>query len=112
MSKGNIRSNSEITIKVIPKMFVNHNYNMGYFNVGDFVYETHFPDRIGVILDISRHLATVRWQTSNPYSFNRISSLETLEVIYLEKIEGETILNDFGEPGPSGGSQKGRKKNN
>ena len=113
MSENNLRSNTERIIKVAPKTFATYNYNMGYYNIGDIVYETHFPDRIGVILKISRYFATVRWQPANLYSFNYTSNLETLEVVYLEKVEGEIILNDFDEPAPEKPvkrSQRRRKK--
>jgi len=64
-------------------------------NVGDLVFEKHFPDRIGVVLEVYRNgFADVRWQRRNPNNANKYSNLEKIESRYLELVQGEVIYSD------------------
>ena len=110
---GDDISGAKRIIKVMQDSIVNHSYVMEHFNVGDIVHESHFPDRIGVIIKVSRYAATVQWQSTNLYSPHYLSTIETIELGYLEKVEGEIIFNDFDKigikkKGPLGGLKGGK----
>jgi hypothetical protein len=87
--------NRKRIIKTRQQTISNHSYIMEGFSVGDIVKDIHYPDRVGVIIKLSRSAATVQWQTTNIRTPYYLSTLETVWLTYLEKIEGEAIFDDI-----------------
>lgn len=89
--------NRKRIIKTRQQTIFNHSYVMEDFSVGDIVTDVHYTDRVGVIIKLSKSAATVQWQTANFRTPYHLSTLETVWLTYLEKIEGEAIFDDIGD---------------
>ena len=76
---------------LLVKLFGGHNYIM--FKVGDIINEKYFPDRIGVVIEVSRSSVVVRWHKPNPNNRLR-TTLERLDRQFIELAIGEEILLD------------------
>ena len=56
----------------------------------------YFDNRKRIIKTRPKNTATVQWQTANFRTPYHLSTLETVWLTYLEKIEGEAIFDDIG----------------